>query len=171
MRKAVFIAAVVLLAGCSRSGNENANTTDTSASATTSSAPAVAMDTASTSTTASTGDNRPRMNPIVPANSDLPAKQAGSIAPAQSRIDLQEYDIRMNDTLPAGPHSFLVNNGGKMQHSLAIEGNGLSAALPEPLTRGDTATLTVDLKPGTYTFYCPVDGHKGRGMSRTITVK
>jgi plastocyanin len=57
------------------------------------------------------------------------------------------------------------------RHSLAIDGNGVNATLSQPLPRGDTGTLTVELKPGTYTFYCPVDSHKGRGMSHTVTVK
>jgi uncharacterized cupredoxin-like copper-binding protein len=30
--------------------------------------------------------------------------------------------------------------------------------------------VTVDLKPGTYEFYCPVDGHKAGGMKGELTV-
>ncbi len=117
-----------------------------------------------------TEDNRARMNPVVPPSQDMPSKRA-AVAPAQTRVDLSEYKISMPDTLKAGPQSFLVVNGGTMNHSLAIDGNGVSATLSQPLPRGDTGTLTVDLKAGTYTFYCPVDSHKGRGMSHTVTVK
>jgi heme/copper-type cytochrome/quinol oxidase subunit 2 len=36
---------------------------------------------------------------------------------------------------------------------------------------GASATLEADLdKPGTYTWYCPLDGHRGKGMSGSITV-
>ena len=116
-------------------------------------------------------DNRARMNPVVPPSQDMPSKRVGGVSPVQTRIDLDEYDVKMPDTLKAGPQSFLVANAGTTNHSLAIEGNGVDVALPQPLPRGDTTTLNVDLKPGTYTFYCPVDNHKNRGMSRTVTVE
>jgi uncharacterized cupredoxin-like copper-binding protein len=35
---------------------------------------------------------------------------------------------------------------------------------------GSTSTVTVTLKPGKYTFYCPVPGHKAGGMMGTLTV-
>ena len=35
---------------------------------------------------------------------------------------------------------------------------------------GGSDTLTVKLKPGTYTFYCPVPGHEQAGMKGTLTV-
>ncbi|MEO8034869.1 MAG: hypothetical protein ABI837_10600 [Acidobacteriota bacterium] len=52
-----------------------------------------------------------------------------------------------------------------------VEGNGAQIKLPNELTRGDTVTIAVDLKPGTYTVWCPVEGHKGKGMTATFTVK
>ena len=36
---------------------------------------------------------------------------------------------------------------------------------------GQTATVSATLKPGTYAFYCPVDGHRQAGMQGTLTVK
>jgi plastocyanin len=36
---------------------------------------------------------------------------------------------------------------------------------------GDTDSLKIDLKPGTYTFYCDIDSHRQQGMHGTLTVK
>ena len=33
------------------------------------------------------------------------------------------------------------------------------------------ATLKVDLKPGKYEFYCPVDSHKQQGMEGVLNVQ
>ena len=39
------------------------------------------------------------------------------------------------------------------------------------LKPGEARDLSVNLKPGKYQFYCPVDGHKGKGMTLPLTVE
>ena len=58
----------------------------------------------------------------------------------------------------AGTITFLVKNDGPMPHDFAIQGNGVDqkTAMLKP---GHTASLTVDLKPGTYTYKCTMPGH------------
>jgi uncharacterized cupredoxin-like copper-binding protein len=59
-------------------------------------------------------------------------------------------------------------------HGIAVEGKGVDkdgTGGTSGVSAGQTATVSVTLKPGTYTFYCPVDGHKAAGMKGTLTVK
>jgi uncharacterized cupredoxin-like copper-binding protein len=39
-----------------------------------------------------------------------------------------------------------------------------------PTFVGGSRTLTLTLKPGTYTFYCSVPGHRQGGMEGTLAV-
>ena len=119
----------------------------------------------------STADRSTTANSPTTPQTDMPGNKIGAAATPEQQIDLVEYAIHVPATLPPGPTTFRVTNAGKENHSLIIEGNGTTAALQSPLTRGDTATLAIELKPGTYTAHCPVDGHSGKGMTATITVK
>lgn len=105
------------------------------------------------------------MNPIVPPQTPPPA------AGPETDVELTEFAIHMPQTLSAGRQNFKITNSGKQNHNFVITGTGVSAQLPDDLSRGDSTNITVDLKPGTYTVFCPVDGHRGKGMQTTVTVK
>jgi uncharacterized cupredoxin-like copper-binding protein len=115
-------------------------------------------------------ENSTRMNPVTESSKDSGGNRVTS-AEVAVQVDLTEYAINMPDTLAAGKQQLQITNHGKEQHSFVIEGTGVHQQLPGNLTGGGTGTLDVDLKPGTYEVYCPVDEHKGKGMHRTITVK
>lgn len=114
--------------------------------------------------------NSKALNPVVAQQKDLPASKPGGIAAKTADVQLTEYQITMPDSIPSGPMTLNIANAGKEDHSFVIEGNGYHNALTEPLKRCDRSTLDIDLKPGTYQVYCPVDGHRGKGMVRTIQV-
>ena len=86
-------------------------------------------------------------------------------------VKLTEYKIEMPASVSAGATTFKVTNTGKETHGFEIEGNGIEKALKPRLKMGGSGSLQVDLKPGTYKVYCPVLGHKRRGMSLDLTVK
>jgi plastocyanin len=68
----------------------------------------------------------------------------------------------------AGTVTFDFTNKASIPHAFAIKGNGVNAK--GKTVTGGSDTLTVKLKPGTYTFYCPVPGHEAAGMKGTLTV-
>jgi plastocyanin len=70
---------------------------------------------------------------------------------------------------PAGPVTLELDNPASVPHNIEVEGNGVSE-VTDTITQG-TTSVTVDLKPGEYEFYCNVPGHQEAGMDGTLTVK
>jgi plastocyanin len=54
-------------------------------------------------------------------------------------------------------------------HAIAVSGNGVSRS-GKVVAPGHDSIVTVTLKKGSYTFYCPVPGHEMAGMKGTLTV-
>jgi uncharacterized cupredoxin-like copper-binding protein len=73
-------------------------------------------------------------------------------------------------TAKAGKVTIVMKNPSALQHNVAIEGNGVDVA-GKVVGQGGTSTASATLKPGRYTFYCAVDGHRQAGMEGTLTVK
>jgi plastocyanin len=86
------------------------------------------------------------------------------------QVSLTEFEIDMPDSVPAGPTTFEITNNGTVEHNFEVEGQDVEEELETNLQPGETGTLEVDLQPGTYEIYCPVDDHEGQGMSLTLTV-
>jgi plastocyanin len=72
-------------------------------------------------------------------------------------------------TAKAGKVTLSMANPSGIPHAVAIEGNGVDVD-GKTVTKGGTSTASADLKPGSYEFYCPVDGHKAAGMEGKLTV-
>jgi uncharacterized cupredoxin-like copper-binding protein len=160
MRHAVALLCALALAACAQDEKSNVEESTPSQSTTI----------AGQSQPVGGKTNTGTMNPILPPEQDTPAARVEGVAEPEQEVHLLEYQINMPDTLPAGRTVFQIDNAGKENHAFEMEGPGVETKT-QTLTRGNTTTLSVDLKPGTYTVYCPVDGHKGKGMKRTITVK
>lgn len=54
-------------------------------------------------------------------------------------------------------------------HAIAIAGPGVKQ-VGQVAKPGGTSTVTVALKPGTYTYFCPVPGHAAAGMKGTLVI-
>jgi plastocyanin len=75
------------------------------------------------------------------------------------------------DEAEAGKVTVNFTNPQPVPHDVAIETeNGEVLGQTEELTEGSDST-TIDLKPGTYTYFCTVPGHREAGMEGTLTVK
>lgn len=72
-------------------------------------------------------------------------------------------------TAKAGKVTLEMENPSQLPHAVAIKGNGVDVD-GKTVGNGETSTASTDLKPGTYTFYCPVPGHEAAGMKGTLTV-
>src|SRR3954470_3957996 len=70
----------------------------------------------------------------------------------------------------AGKVTIEFANESQLPHAVEIEGNGVEEST-ETVTGADAPPLTVDLKPGTYTYYCPVGDHRAEGMEGKLTVR
>ena len=60
----------------------------------------------------------------------------------------------------------------RLGHNITIQqGSSGSVLGATPTFQGGSKTLSVSLKPGTYTFYCTVPGHRAAGMEGKLTVQ
>ena len=74
-------------------------------------------------------------------------------------------------TAKAGKVTVEFNNPQALTHDVQIEdSSGKEVGGTELIASGSDST-TVDLKPGTYTYFCSVPGHREAGMEGKLTVK
>jgi plastocyanin len=69
----------------------------------------------------------------------------------------------------AGKVTVAFTNASSVPHAVEIEGKGVE--VKTKVITGGKASVATKLKPGTYEFYCPVDGHRMAGMEGKLTVK
>jgi len=136
-----------------------------------------------------TGQNAKDVAAYVGFAAANPGKDAGELAtagqPKQSSKPAVEQNGQLNIPAdPTGALAFLYTkanatagsvtlvmpNKSPITHDISIKGNGVSQNGPQ-VGNGGTSKVTVNLKPGTYTFFCSVPGHEAGGMKGTLTVK
>jgi plastocyanin len=71
----------------------------------------------------------------------------------------------------AGNVTIDFDNKQPLQHNVAVADSSGKVLGQTDLVSSGTANATVNLQPGTYTFYCTVPGHRDAGMEGTLTVK
>jgi plastocyanin len=74
-------------------------------------------------------------------------------------------------TAKAGTVTIDFNNPQPLPHDVKIESSdGEEIGGTDTVSEGSDSA-TVNLKPGTYTFFCSVPGHREAGMEGTLVVK
>jgi len=142
---AVALAAIVL-AGC---GSSSSTSSSASSAAATPAAPATT--TTATQTTSA----------VAPSS----ALHVAANAEGQLKFDQSSLSAK------AGKVSIAFTNMASIEHNLTIESSSGATVGATPSFQNGAKALSVDLKPGTYKFYCSVPGHRQAGMEGTLTVQ
>ena len=94
------------------------------------------------------------------------------IASAQSVVTMSMVEFAFQPStvsVSGNTVTFNASNEGRFPHNIAIDGRE-GSIFADNLTAGQSASATITLAPGTYTFYCPVPGHREQGMVGTLTI-
>jgi len=93
---------------------------------------------------------------------------ASQLAMAASTSGQLAYDAKQLSA-KAGSVTITFTNGSPLEHDVTIA-EGAKVLGATPIFVGGNRKLTLALKPGTYTFYCSVPGHRQAGMEGTLHV-
>lgn len=79
--------------------------------------------------------------------------------------------VQKTATAKAGKVTVDFANASPVPHDVAIESEGGETLGQTEVINGGSDSTTVNLKPGTYHFFCTIPGHREAGMEGTLTVK
>lgn len=76
-----------------------------------------------------------------------------------------EWAITVPNPVPSGRVTFSVKNNGAVEHNFVIQEANVRV---EGIQPGQTKTVIVNLRPGTYNIVCDIPGHAEAGMKTTV---
>jgi plastocyanin len=127
--------------------------------------PTAASTPAPTSTPAAT----PTATTGTPAPSSSPAAKTTTTLKLAANPEGQLSYNTKQLSAKAGPVTITMANMSPVEHNVTIA-QGSTVLGATPTFQGGSRSLTLKLKPGTYTFFCSVPGHRQAGMEGTLTV-
>lgn len=139
-------AGLLVLAGCGSSSSSSSST--------------------STPTTAATSTGTSSTPATAPATAG-----GGSALSLEANPEGQLKYNTTSLTAKAGKVSIDFTNMSPLGHNLTVASSSGAVVGATPTFEGGSKTLSLDLKPGTYKFYCTVPGHRQAGMEGTLTVQ
>jgi len=105
-----------------------------------------------------------------PAPASAPAAHApaGALKLAANPAGQLSYNTKTLSA-KAGTVTIVMANMSPVEHNVTVA-QGSKVLGATPTFTGATRTLSLKLKPGKYTFYCSVPGHRQAGMEGTLNV-
>jgi plastocyanin len=124
-------------------------------------------DDSSTTETSATGAAAPATTETAPQGS-ASSRLALDAEETEGALSFSRRALRAS----AGDVTIVLSNpsGNRLPHAVEIEGEGVEEESPTIQPGTETADVTANLRPGTYTFYCPIGDHRQQGMEGTLTV-
>jgi plastocyanin len=157
-RGIIAVTVVLVLAAVSMAVVTSGGSTKKTATAAATTSPA-ATSSAVTSPTATTGTPAPPSSPAAASTSlTLAANPEGQLSYNTKQLSAK-----------AGKVTITMTNMAPEEHNVTVA-QGSTVLGATPTFQGGSKTLTLNLKAGTYTFYCSVPGHRQGGMEGTLTV-
>jgi plastocyanin len=102
------------------------------------------------------------------ASSVAPSGPSTALGLAANPAGQLAYDTKQLSA-KAGKVTITMTNMASLEHNVTVA-QGSTVLGATPTFKGGSRTLTLSLKPGTYTFYCSVPGHRQAGMEGTLKV-
>ena len=103
-----------------------------------------------------------------PASSPASSKAGTALTLAADPSGALAYNTKQLSA-KAGTVTITMTNMSPLEHNVTVaEGSKVLGATPT--FKGGSMTLKLNLKPGKYTFYCSVPGHRQAGMEGTLNV-
>jgi plastocyanin len=128
-------------------------------------------DSSSSTTEASGGESQAEQGGGAPEESSSAGGGSGSTLKFEADPNGELAYTTDQMTAKPGKTTVEFSNPQGLAHDVAIENaKGEEIGATETIADGSDTT-TVDLKPGTYTYFCTIAGHREAGMEGTLTVK
>ncbi len=160
---ALLLSAAALALGIAACGGSSSSSSSGPSSATS----AATSSAAGTSSGTGTGTNATTSSSSAAAAA---GGGSGSLAIAANPSGSLSYD-KKTLSAKAGKVTITMTNMAPIGHNLTIQQGTSGAVLGStPTFQGGTKSVSLNLKAGTYTFYCSVPGHRAGGMVGTLTV-
>jgi plastocyanin len=110
----------------------------------------------------------PKATTGTPAPPSSPAAASSELKLAANPAGQLSFDTKQLSA-KAGTLTIDFSNAAPIEHDVAVA-QGTTVLGQTPVFTGGSKKLTLKLKPGTYTFFCTVPGHRQAGMEGTLTV-